>query len=137
MSCTYPSKPGAAVGAKGKLPRGLERLEVFIWLEEGTDPPGIDQTDYDEVLQKHRAVAHMAKDIRCGDCHDFTQWPCVRGWGGGQRGVLHNGAAGECASAIINEIKSMPAVDVDFGVLRGYWRCTARQHKVVELSLEA
>lgn len=45
---TYPGYPGTLVLAKGNLPRGLQRLEEFIRLEEGADGERIENSECDE-----------------------------------------------------------------------------------------
>lgn len=45
---TDPSYPGALIPAKGNLPRGLQRLEELIGLEECTDGQGVDEAEGDE-----------------------------------------------------------------------------------------
>jgi hypothetical protein len=44
----YPGQPGAAVGAKGDAPCGLEGLEVLVWLEEGAHAEGVDEAEEEE-----------------------------------------------------------------------------------------
>ena len=46
---SYPGDPGAATLAKCCLPCGLQRLEVFVWLEESLDGQGVDIAESQEI----------------------------------------------------------------------------------------
>lgn len=45
---TYPRYPGALLLTKGNLPCGFQRLEEFIWLEEGAKGKGIENAKGDQ-----------------------------------------------------------------------------------------
>ena len=45
---THPSDPRALILSKRDLPGGFERLKEFIWLKEGPDGEGVQQTKRDE-----------------------------------------------------------------------------------------
>ena len=48
---TYPCNPSPAVCAEGDFPCWLQRLEKFVWLEEGLDAERIDDAKGDEKYE--------------------------------------------------------------------------------------
>lgn len=48
LDFTYPSDPCSALGSECNMPCGLERLEVFIWLEERLDAQDIGDAEREE-----------------------------------------------------------------------------------------
>jgi hypothetical protein len=51
MRFTYPGDPSTAVAPKDHLPCWLERLEEFVWLEEGSDGERIENSECDQEEQ--------------------------------------------------------------------------------------
>lgn len=73
-----PGQPCTAVGTKSQTPCRLKRLEVFIRLKEGSNPPCINQANNDYIAKEVGTVALIAANMSGRYGHGWLVEACTR-----------------------------------------------------------
>ena len=67
----YPSDPGSTTLPERDLPSWLERLEVFIWLEEGLDAQRIENPECDKEQKDVLRYRYLLDPLHGASPKDF------------------------------------------------------------------